>query len=335
MALSYRLTTGDGSTRDFSFTFGYISASHVAATVDGEAAAFSWTGPFAIQFAEAPSVDAVIKIYRTTPRSAVLVSWQDSSTLKATNLTTDQAQLFYIAQETLDVAEDTITLDDDNKFDAQSKVIKNVAEPTADQDAATKAYVDTSTGLIDAAAVAAAKVAAEAAEDGAVAAQEAAEAAAASLTGALVDANNLDDVENVATARTNLGLGTAAVEDASAFEAADAAIIKGDTSATLTAGVLTTSVPLGNLNSATTLHISDGNIQDATMTGSFTLTAPDDTDEGYLELELTIDATGAYTLTLAGFNEMSGAVDTTANVVNVLRISKLANGTDLEVAQRP
>lgn len=113
----------------------------------------------------------------------------------------------------------------------------------------------------------------------------------------------------------------------------DADTLKADVSDTLTKGMLGASYSLGNLNSATTLHISDGNIQHATMTGSFTLTAPDDTDEGYVELELTIDATGGYTLTLSGFNEVSGTVDTTASAVNYLRISKHQTNTVLEVVQ--
>jgi hypothetical protein len=46
---------------------------------------------------------------------------------------------------------------------------------------------------------------------------------AASLAGALLAANNLSDLATPATARTNLGLGTAAVQAATAFDAAGAA----------------------------------------------------------------------------------------------------------------
>jgi hypothetical protein len=152
--------------------------------------------------------------------------------------------------------------------------------------------------------------------------------AAAALANALVQANNLSDVASAATSRTNLGLviGT----DVQAY---DVDTLKADVSDTLTVGMLTTSYNLGSLSSATTLHISDGNIQYATMTGSFTLTAPDDATDGYLEVEFTIDGTGGYTLTLSGFNEVSGTAVMTANTVNLLRISKLNTNTYIEITQ--
>lgn len=131
----------------------------------------------------------------------------------------------------------------------------------------------------------------------------------------------LDDPD-AAAARATLGA-----------EAADPDILKADASDTLTVGMLGSSYNLGNLNSATTLSIANGNIQHGTMTGSFTLTAPDDTDAGYLELELTMDATGGHALTLSGFNEIAGAFDNAANVVNLLRVSKLNANTYLEITQ--
>lgn len=108
---------------------------------------------------------------------------------------------------------------------------------------------------------------------------------------------------------------------------------KGDGVVELNSGAAADSYNLGNLNSATTLKIANGNIQHGTMTGSFTLTAPNDTESGYIELELTIDGTGGYTLTLSGFNEISGTVSTTASTVNVLTIRKHNTNTYLEVTQ--
>ena len=116
-------------------------------------------------------------------------------------------------------------------------------------------------------------------------------------------------------------------------QAFDADTLKADTSDSLTVGFVTASLDLGNLSTATTLTIADRAIQHAGMTGSFTLTAPDDTDDGYMELEMTIDATGGYTLTLSGFNEISGAFDSTALAVNLLRVSKLNTNTYLEITQ--
>jgi hypothetical protein len=45
----------------------------------------------------------------------------------------------------------------------------------------------------------------------------------ASLSGALLSANNLSDLANTTTARTNLGLGTAALSAATDFDAAGTA----------------------------------------------------------------------------------------------------------------
>ena len=63
------------------------------------------------------------------------------------------------------------------------------------------------------------------------------------------------------------------------------------------------------------------------------LTAPDDSDEGWMELELMVDGAGGYTLTLSGFNTVSGDFDNTANAVNVLRIVKHNTNTYLDIVQ--
>lgn len=163
------------------------------------------------------------------------------------------------------------------------------------------------------------------------AAADAAGVSAADILAVLtVFGTNLLSAADAPAARTLLGLVIGA--DVQAF---DAATMKADETATLSKGFTHTSHNLGNLNAATTLSIANGNLQHGTVTGSFTLTAPNDASQGGIELELTIDATGGYTVTLSGFNEIAGAIDTTANKVNVLRMVKHASGTVyLDITQK-
>ena len=156
-----------------------------------------------------------------------------------------------------------------------------------------------------------------------------------------VDAGTVGVIEVISTASaTTRAIGVVGAQlltvgtTASAQGALGSTLLVTDVSNSLTVGMVTTSFNAGaTLSSATTLHISDGNIQHGTMTGAFTLTAPDDTDDGYLELELTMDGTGGYALTLSGFNEISGTFDNTASTVNLLRVSKLNTNTYLEITQ--
>ena len=51
-------------------------------------------------------------------------------------------QNFYIAQEITDDSASKMGIDTDDKFDAQNKIFKNVANPSNDQDAVTKYYLE-------------------------------------------------------------------------------------------------------------------------------------------------------------------------------------------------
>jgi hypothetical protein len=114
MAYSYNTYTGNGSTTQFAVSFGYIRREHVAATVAGSAAAFTWVNSSTIQMATAPANGAVVRVYRTTPLAAPLVNFSDGATLVADDLDTNARQSIYTQQEL-----------DDNLVDGLANVIPN------------------------------------------------------------------------------------------------------------------------------------------------------------------------------------------------------------------
>jgi hypothetical protein len=99
MAYSYTLFTGNGSTTQYAVSFGYIRREHVAVTVAGVAASFTWVNNSLIQMNTAPANGAAIRVYRVTPLSAPLVDFTDGATLVAADLDTNATQSIYTQQE--------------------------------------------------------------------------------------------------------------------------------------------------------------------------------------------------------------------------------------------
>ncbi|MBC8435855.1 MAG: hypothetical protein H8D84_02595, partial [Proteobacteria bacterium] len=145
MANSFVRYTGNGSTDAYAVPFSYRAQADVSVTIDGVATtAFTWNGAgTVITFTTAPLNLTSIEIRRTTSQAARLVDYADGSVLKENDLDTDSFQGFYMGQEAIDDANDRIKLDAaDFQWDAQSKRIKSVADPTAAQDAVTKNYLE-------------------------------------------------------------------------------------------------------------------------------------------------------------------------------------------------
>ena len=138
--------TGNGSTTTYSITFPYITSSHVIVKIDNvvKTAGTDYTFPTSstIQFTSAPANGAAISISRSSSRSTRLVDYQDGSTITEAILDQDSNQLFYISQEAFDTADSALLLDTDNKYNANSKVIKNVATPVNANDAVNKTYLE-------------------------------------------------------------------------------------------------------------------------------------------------------------------------------------------------
>ena len=147
MALSYVTYAGDAATTNFSVTFDYIINTHVKVYLDGVLQTvtthYTWFNATTVQFLAAPGGGVVVRLERETPNTARLVDFQDAGNLTEADLDASANQLFYLVQEATDqFADEALTLATDDKWDAESKVIKNVAEPSSSSDAATKNYAD-------------------------------------------------------------------------------------------------------------------------------------------------------------------------------------------------
>ena len=147
MAYAIDTYTGNASTTSFSITFPYITQANVIVTVDGVTKTLSTHYTFSnsstIAFGTAPASSAIIKITRSTNRSARLVDYQDGSTITEAILDQDGNQSFFMAQEAIDITEGTLNISaSTDQWDATSKRITNVANPTSAQDVATKDYLE-------------------------------------------------------------------------------------------------------------------------------------------------------------------------------------------------
>ena len=147
MAYAINTYTGDGTTDTFSVTFPYISTTDVVVTIDGVTKTLTTDYTFAtsstIAFTSPPAGSTTIKFTRSSNRTARLVDYQDGSTITENILDQDSNQLFYMAQEAIDITDNNISLSTStDQWDALSKRITNVADPTLAQDAVTKYYLE-------------------------------------------------------------------------------------------------------------------------------------------------------------------------------------------------
>jgi hypothetical protein len=139
---AFQTYTGNGSTTQYSISFTYIDSTHVACFLDGvSTSAFSVSGA-TVTFNSAPANGVVIRIERQTPLTARLVDFQDGSVLTEAELDMSANQNFFAVQEFSDDATNYLQLDTDNKYNANSKVIKSVANPVNNNDAVNKTYLE-------------------------------------------------------------------------------------------------------------------------------------------------------------------------------------------------
>lgn len=196
--------TGSGITGPYTVSFAYLAQTHVEVYLDGVLQTvttnYTWPTSSTIQFTSTVAGGVAILILRNTP-TAAQVDFQDATILTENALDTAILQALYVSEEAEDAQAGTIQLDTDNKWDAQTAPIKNVVDPTNNQDAATKKYGDDNWGGAAASAAAASAAAASTSEGNAA---TSASNASTSESNALTSANNAStSASNASTAQTN------------------------------------------------------------------------------------------------------------------------------------
>jgi hypothetical protein len=149
------------SQSSFSFSFDYIAATDIDAFVEGVSVfannastgtavggntytvAFSSGGSKTLTFSPAVPQGSTVRIERNTALTTKAVDFSDGAVLTEVALDSAIDQLFFATQESNDKTNESVKVTSDGKFDALSKVIKNVATPVADTDAVNKAFIST------------------------------------------------------------------------------------------------------------------------------------------------------------------------------------------------
>jgi hypothetical protein len=139
---NYEPTTNEQTIFEIPFTF--TNQSEISVTVNGVAeTGLTFPSSYEVQLTSPVASGSLVQVRRTTDLTARAVDFASGSVLTEEDLDNSAIQVFHAAQEAVDKANDSIFLDSDDKWEANSKVIKNVANPVANTDAVNKQFIST------------------------------------------------------------------------------------------------------------------------------------------------------------------------------------------------
>jgi len=226
MAVTQNTYTGNGSTTNYSFTFPYLEETDIKVTLNSViTTAYTFANATTISFTTAPGAGVAIRIYRDTDTDNLQSTFFAGSAVRAQDLNDNFLQSNYTVQEIkgrfLDRTGGTMS----GQLDMGNNKIVNLATPTNNADASTKAYVDSQVGSVSASATAAAasaSAAATSAGNASTSATNAANSATASANSATASANSATAAANSATAANTSATNAATSEDNAADSEANA-----------------------------------------------------------------------------------------------------------------
>ena len=188
MAVTQNTYTGNGSTTNYSITFEYLETDEIKVTINGSpTTAYTLANATTVSFTSAPANGASIRIYRDTNVDALQSTFFAGSAIRAQDLNDNFLQSNYSVQEIKDRFLDRTGGTLSGTLDAGNNKIINLATPTNNADASTKAYVDSTIGTAGgyaASASASASAAATSASNASTSATNSATSASASATSA-------------------------------------------------------------------------------------------------------------------------------------------------------
>lgn len=137
---------GNGTQTDFSVPFDYLKKSFVRVYLDettlltggdyGDTSVdYYFLDNTTVRLKTPPAEGVEVTIRRYTSATERIVSFEDASILKATDLDTSQLQSFHIAEEARDSVNDAMLKDSEGNWDAKGNRITNVGDPVEGSDA--------------------------------------------------------------------------------------------------------------------------------------------------------------------------------------------------------